>query len=122
MSRQPPEPSPPTDEQIELDYATVPRKSRIGLALAALILGLAGLLAFVVTLVFENVLGPEAFVVAFGTVLGFIGLVPGVAALVRNRRDPAGWGGREMAITGILMGARGQRAGDWGTRRRSQKT
>ena len=105
MSSPPPEPPPPPDEPIELGYAAVPRKPRVGLALVAFILGLAGLLAFIAAVGFSDALGPDAFVVAFGTVLGFIGLLFGVVALVRIRRDPTRRGGREMAIAGILTGA-----------------
>ncbi|MFH1747094.1 MAG: DUF4190 domain-containing protein [Planctomycetota bacterium] len=84
---EPPSESPP--EVVPLDYAVVTRPPRRGLAIAALVLGI---LACV-------------FVwwrVATGFGLGLAGLILGIIALTRISLEPQRYGGKGMAIGGII--------------------
>jgi prepilin-type processing-associated H-X9-DG protein len=78
----------PPGQETTLDYATPSGPLRTGMAVAALVLGILGL-----------VLCPPIF--------GILGLVLGIVALVRASNRPAEYGGRGMAIGGICCGAAG---------------
>jgi hypothetical protein len=65
-----------------------PDKKKQGLALASLVIGVASCLTF-------GLLG-------LGTICG---IVLGIVALVKIRKDPAQYGGKGMAVTGIVTSA-----------------
>ncbi len=83
--------------------ASRPRKKTSRLAIAAVILGVGGLLLVVGALVipprdyWEEILAPV------GALATMSGLVVGVIALVRIRKSGGRLGGRSLALTGILF-------------------
>jgi hypothetical protein len=75
---------PPTDFE-QVGYAAVPQRPRTGMAVAALVCGILGL-------------------VPCGPLLGIVGLILGIIAALRARREPQRYGGKGMAIGGICTG------------------
>lgn len=71
--------------QPPMEYA--PQAPRTGLAMTSMILGIVGLLT--------GCLG-------IGILLGIVGLVLGVIALVNINKNPTAYGGKGLAITGII--------------------
>jgi len=79
-------PVPPGGAAAQVGYATVTGRSvSQGLAIAALVCGIVGLVGC--------------------APVGIVGLVLGIIALVRVNRDPRRYGGKGMAIGGICTGA-----------------
>lgn len=79
----PPLAPPPTDFQ-QLGYAIPPEKPRTGMAIASLVCGILGLLSCLPA--------------------GIVGCILGIVATVRANRDPARYGGKGLAISGICTG------------------
>ena len=81
--------SPTAPDAIPLNYASVPppAKRRIGLAVSSMILGILGLVAC--------------------AVFGLVGLILGIVALHNAQREPQQYGGKGMAIAGIITGGLG---------------
>jgi hypothetical protein len=77
---------PPPGQEAMLDYTAPSGPLRTGMAVAAMVLGILGL-----------VLCPPIF--------GLLGLILGIVALTRASNRPAEYGGRGMAIAGICCGA-----------------
>jgi hypothetical protein len=69
----------------DLSYAPMGEPPRQGLAIAALVCGIVGLVGC--------------------PLVGLVGLIMGIVALSRTNREPARYGGRGMAIGGITTGA-----------------
>ncbi len=76
---------PYTDGSGNLNYASPPPKPAIGMAVAALVCGLLGML----TCLFP---------------LGLVGVILAIVALVRSSREPTRYGGTPMAIGGLVTG------------------
>ncbi len=73
-------------------YGYMPQERSSGLAIAALILGIISI--------------PTAFV-CVGGILGAVAVILGIVAAVRASGQPERFGGKGMAITGIVTGALG---------------
>ncbi len=73
-------------------YGYMPRERSTGLAIAALILGIISI--------------PTAFI-CVGGILGAVAVILGIVAAVRASGQPERFGGKGMAITGIVTGALG---------------
>jgi type II secretory pathway pseudopilin PulG len=81
-----PSPPPPHVYGAAPDYFGAPPKKRKGHAVASLVIGITGFCTFGLFLI--------------GSV---VGTILGIVALSRERREPATYGGRGMAIAGIVL-------------------
>ncbi len=73
-------------------YGYMPQERSTGLAIAALILGIISI--------------PTAFI-CVGGILGAVAVILGIVAAVRASGQPERFGGKGMAITGVVTGALG---------------
>lgn len=69
----------------------------IGLAVMSVVLGLIGFVGMVPTLLFAL-----CAIIPLG--FGIASLISGTLALVKAKKDPLNWGGRGLAIGGIIAG------------------